>query len=412
MAVVRKLRISHPSGKIRAKIQLPGSKSESNRLLLLQKLFFPQLEIKQLSDSKDSRVMQEALTAQTATVNVGDAGTAMRFMTAYLAVQEGRECEIRGTARMHQRPIGHLVEALRELGADIEYLAQEGYPPLKIRGKKLKGGKVSIDGSLSSQYVSALMMIAPALEEGLILRLKGFSVSAPYIYLTANIMERLGFRLSIKGELISVAALIPKAPPLYTIEADWSAASYWYLQALLADQAELYLPSLRELSFQGDAALRGMFEKLGVTSHFIGSGYRVHKSDGARPTSLQLNLVETPDLAQTLVVGCAAAGLPAHFKGLQTLRIKETDRLLALKTELEKGGAQIEIGEDFLRVEAGLQSIRGLEFETYQDHRMAMALAPLALHEEIIVKDPGVVEKSYPHFWQHLESAGYQLTPD
>ena len=402
------LKLSHPSKKIIGKIQVPGSKSESNRLLILKYLYFPGLEIGRLSDSRDSRFMEQALKSTSSSIDVGDAGTAMRFLTAYYSINTGKSVRLAGTDRMHERPIGILAEALKTLGAEILYEKQEGYPPLLITGKKLKGGILEIDGSVSSQFISALMMIGPSMEQGLSILVKGFSVSTPYIYLTANLMRRLGFEISIRGEEIIIKPRIPKSPATFAVEPDWSAASYWFLMSLLAEKAEIYLPGFRQYSLQGDAFVSGLFEPLGVESHFIGSGFRLKKSV-QQQERFSINLIHNPDLAPTMAVAFAAKNIPARISGLQTLKIKETDRLEALKVELEKTGAQVKVGEDFLEIVRGIQHLEGLTFSTYKDHRMAMAFAPLALLAPIFIKEPDVVVKSYQNFWSDLQTVGFEL---
>ena len=403
-----KVKLSHPSKKVRASAHIRGSKSENNRALILKALYFPELELKNESNSRDTQLLKAALASKEEIVDIKDAGTAMRFSTAFFAVQEGRVTRLQGTERMHQRPIGILVDALRALGADIQYADKEGYPPLLIHGKKLEGGELELDASVSSQFISALMMIAPSLEKGLQLRWNGLSVSAPYIYMTANIMERMGFEVKIASSGLEVKPGVGKPPKYFTVESDWSSASYWYLMAALAEDAEIFMKGYREVSFQGDAAVRGYFQSLGVANHFIGAGYRLSKS-GETLKLVKLNLIEQPDLAQTLAVACAALHQKVLFTGLQTLRIKETDRLLALKTELEKTGAKITIGDDFLEVTEGITSVEGVSFDTYHDHRMAMAFAPLALLGEITINDPDVVNKSYPNYWEDLKGAGFEV---
>src|SRR5690606_10461484 len=311
-----------------------------------------------------------------------------------------------GSERMHQRPSGILVEALRQLGAKITYLKNDGYPPLKIEGDELAGGDLEIDGPVSSQFISALMMIGPGMRQGLQLKLKGFSVSAPYIYLTANIMRRLGFEVKLEGGNISIPHQKVKGTPRMIVEPDWSAASYWYAIALLANKAEIYLPGFRQHSLQGDAFVSGLFEPLGIQSLFIGSGFRLKKGE-VKQQKFAINLIHNPDLAQTMAVVFAAKNLPAKITGLQTLRIKETDRLQALKTELEKTGAEIEIGDDFLEVKKGVQTLEGVTFDTYEDHRMAMAFAPLALLAPVTINNPEVVAKSYQSFWEDLKNVGF-----
>lgn len=401
-----KITLTHPSKKIRAASNILGSKSENNRALILKALYFPELELQNQSNSRDTQLLTTALATKNEVVDIKDAGTAMRFSTAFFSVQEGRVTRLQGTARMHQRPIGILVDALRTLGANIEYAEKEGYPPLLIKGKKLEGGALQLDASVSSQFISALMMIAPSLEKGLQLSWNGLSVSAPYIYMTANIMERMGFEVKIAANGLEVKPGLGKKPSSFIVESDWSSASYWYLMAALATESEVFMKGFRQVSFQGDAAVKGYFNALGVEHEYIGAGYRLHKSAEA-PKLKKLNLIEQPDLAQTLAVACAALQQKVLFTGLQTLRIKETDRLLALKTELEKTGAKITIGDDFLEVTEGIKSVEGVAFDTYHDHRMAMAFAPLALLGKITINDPDVVNKSYPNYWDDLRGAGF-----
>tara|TARA_R110002050_G_scaffold291774_1_gene446589 strand:+ start:4764 stop:6005 length:1242 start_codon:yes stop_codon:yes gene_type:complete len=409
---MKRIEISHPSKVIRARPAIPGSKSETNRALILKELYFPELEISGASSSNDSEVLQSCLANfRTRTeLNVEDAGTAMRFLCAFLAVQKKGTWILDGSARMRQRPIGLLVSALRQMGSDIEYLQDEGFPPLKIKGANLKGGEYEIDGRISSQFISALMMIAPALSGDLILRLKGFSVSAPYIHLTANIMRRLGLRVIVLGDEIKVKPLEHSQPlePIFKVEPDWSSASYWFLITLLARKAEVYLPGFRQFSLQGDSVVANLFAPLGVDAHFIGPGFRLSKSE-AIGGSLKMNLVQSPDLAQSLAVAAAAVLKEAHIWGLQTLRIKETDRLAALQNELAKIGAEVEIGADYFKLLKGCGDWDEPVFASYKDHRMAMALAPLALINSIVIEDPDVVKKSYPNFWEDLIEAGFEI---
>lgn len=401
--------LSHPSKKLIGRIAIGGSKSESNRALILQALYAPDLVIEHLSDSKDTRTLQAALRDTGNTIDIGDAGTAMRFLTAYYAAKTGAEVTLKGSARMHQRPIGLLVEALRGLDAEISYLKEEGYPPLHIKGKRLDKAEIEIDGGVSSQFITALMLIAPSFEKGLTITIKGFSVSTPYIYLTSGLMHRLGFSVRIQGEQVQIAPMdtIPTVTTL-SVEPDWSSASYWFSMALLADQAELYLPFFRAVSMQGDAAIRGLFEPLGVSTIGLGNGFRLKKTEVTVREEVHLNLLHAPDVAQTLAVALAAKGQQAVLSGLQTLSIKETDRLLALKTELEKCGAVVAIDADSLAIKKGIQSVEDVVFDTWGDHRMAMAFAPLALLGNIHINYPQVVEKSYPNFWEDLKSVGFR----
>lgn len=405
---MEKIKLSHPSKKIIGRIELGGSKSETNRALVLQKMYLPYLEIVNASNSMDSSAMHKALHEETETVNVGAAGTAMRFSLAYFACKQGAEITLTGSERMQQRPIADLVDALKNLGADIQYLGEEGFPPLAIKGKQLQGGKAQIKGSVSSQFITALMLVAPIFTDGLEIEVTGFSVSAPYIYMTNSLMLRLGFETRIIGEKISIQPFASNniTPQQISIEPDWSSASYWYSLATLAKQSKVFLPFLREISMQGDSALPGLFEPLGIQSVSLGAGYSLKKTI-VSDTPLNLNLLGTPDLAQTFAVAAAALNVKAHFTGLKTLRVKETDRLLALKTELEKTGAKIEITDDALTVVEGIKSVKGICFATYEDHRMAMAFAPLALLGNIEIENPNVVKKSYPKFWMDLEGVGF-----
>jgi 3-phosphoshikimate 1-carboxyvinyltransferase len=407
-----RIRITHPTKKIRARPEIPGSKSETNRVLILKELYFPYLELQGASSSNDSLVLGACLKSyrKTKHLNVEDAGTAMRFLCAFLAAQKSGFWILDGSKRMRERPISLLVSTLRQMGAKIEYLQKEGYPPLEIRGTQLKGGEYAIDGRVSSQFISALMMIGPCLAEGLLLRLKGFSVSTPYIHLTANIMRRLGLGVVVLGDEVKVSPLNRSVPleANFKVEPDWSAASYWFLIVLLAEEAEVYLPGFKQYSLQGDSVVANLFAPLGVDAHFIGPGFRLSKSSTSKET-LNLNLVQNPDLAQSFAVAAAVKLKTANIKGLQTLRIKETDRLVALQNELAKIDAKLEIGEDFLRLIRVAKTWETVTFETYKDHRMAMALAPLALLSPIVIEDPEVVRKSYPNFWEDLLAAGFEI---
>ncbi len=407
---MEKIRLSHPTKKIIGRIELGGSKSETNRALVLQTMYLPDLEIVNASNSMDSVAMHAALSENSGMVNIGAAGTAMRFSLAYYACNAGAEIILTGSERMQQRPIADLVDALRSLGADISYINQEGFPPLAIKGKQLIGGNVQIKGSVSSQFITALMLVAPSFTQGLEIEVTGFSVSAPYIYMTNSLMLRLGFDSRINGERIFIKPYKAPETPLkkLSIEPDWSSASYWYSFATLAKQSKVFLPFLREISMQGDSALSGLFTPLGIQSVSLGAGYSLKKIELSK-TPLRLNLLGTPDLAQTMVVAAAALHIPAHFTGLKTLRVKETDRLLALKIELEKTGAKTEITEDSLTILEGIKSVESICFKTYEDHRMAMAFAPLALLGTIEIENPNVVEKSYPKFWEDLEKVGFEI---
>lgn len=404
-------KISHPSKRVIGKISVPGSKSETNRLLILKHLYNLPFSIENKAQSRDTDYLQKALQEpQAPEWYVGDAGTAMRFLTAYAACRPGQEVQLTGTARMYERPIGVLVSALRQMGAQIEYLRKEGFPPLRIRGSALQCNQpVAIDTAVSSQFITALMLIGGTLKDGLELQFKGLSVSAPYVYLTARLMRQLGFAVRLMGNGLRVETYKPApVPQKLTVEPDWSAASYWFLMALLAQKTEIYLPGFRQHSLQGDSYVAQLFDPLGVTAHFIGSGFRL-KQSARQQDSFAINLLHNPDLAQTMAVAYAAQNVPARITGLQTLRIKETDRLQALQTELAKTGAVVEIGKDYLEIKEGIKTTVGVRFHTYQDHRMAMALAPLALLGSIYIDDLKVVAKSYRNFWEHLKQVGFTV---
>ena len=407
---MKRLRISHPTGVLRGRLELPGSKSESNRLLILRELYQANADIKGLSNSEDTKVLEQALGHYQSkdSINVGDAGTAMRFLCAFLASRKG-SWHLDGSVRMRQRPIKVLVDALRVLGAKVEYLGKEGFPPLKIEGTRLNGGLLTIDAGISSQYLSALMMIAPSLAHGLELKLMGPPVSMPYLQLTANLMRRLGFPVFILGDEIRIPnhnISIQSKP--WQVEPDWSAASYWFAMASLAKEAEIYLPGIVEHSFQGDSIIQQLLAPLGVDQVFLGGGIRVHKA-ATFPHPKLINLVHNPDLAQSIVPAYMAFAKSLKIKGLQTLRIKETDRIDALQRELSKFASSINAEADALELNGGMPIFKPMEIATYGDHRMAMGLAPLALKTPLIFQDPDVVAKSYPQFWQHCADLGFEL---
>lgn len=396
---------------IDATITLPSSKSICNRVLLLNALAYSPYDIENLSDCDDTRVMLQMLNANTNTFNVGAAGTAMRFMTAFLSKIVG-EWTLTGSERMKNRPIGLLVDALNNLGARIEYLEKEGYPPLRIYGSALKGGVIEMDGGVSSQYISALLMIAPTMEEGLTIRLQGEVISRPYIQLTIDLMKQFGVTAEWKDNEISV--LPAEYQPLpFVAEPDWSAASYWYSMVALSEKARVVLPGLKKDSLQGDSVVAALFTQLGVETAYDDKGVTLAKT-GRLTEHLEHDFTDTPDLAQTFVVACALLGVPFRFTGLQSLKIKETDRLEALRVEMNKLGYTVKIIDDRVlecnsrRMEA--QAVPTIE--TYDDHRMAMAFAPVAIKrpDGLVVANPQVVTKSYPMFWEDLLKAGFTIT--
>lgn len=402
--------IKAPEERLRASVQLPASKSISNRALILNALSYSPYDIQNLSDCDDTEVMVRALNSDSRDFDIKAAGTAMRFLTAFLSKIVG-EWTITGTERMKNRPIKLLVDALNSLGARIEYIEKEGYPPLRIFGSALQGGEISLAGGVSSQYISALLMIAPLMEKGLTLHLEGNIISRPYINLTLQLMEQFGVKAIWNGQTIKILPQEYK-PIRFTVESDWSAASYWYSIMALSKNAEIELLGLFKNSLQGDAAGAKLFAQLGVGTTFTDRGV-VLKYNGNAVKKLIYNFVNEPDLAQTFVVTCVLLNIPFRFTGLQSLKIKETDRIEALKTELRKLGYLLTDSNDSIlewngeRCEPEADPI----IATYEDHRMAMAFAPaaLVLPKGLKVADPEVVTKSYPDYWEDLRKAGFAL---
>ncbi|MDC0006608.1 3-phosphoshikimate 1-carboxyvinyltransferase [Winogradskyella sp.] len=390
-------------------IKITGSKSESNRLLLLQALY-PQLRIENVSNSDDSVLMQHALTSKDAVIDIHHAGTAMRFLTAYLSIQDQKTITLTGSARMKERPIKILVDALRDLGADILYLENDGFPPLKIVGKKLTKSKVTLKANVSSQYISALLLIASKLEAGLELNLDGKITSVPYINMTLSLLNSIGIQTRFKENTITVKPNnLPVESKTLTVESDWSSASYWYSIVALSDVGtEITLSAYKQNALQGDAVLADIYKVFGVITVFKNNSIILQKIAIKNiETTVDLDLANAPDIAQTIAVTAFGLGMGCYMKGLHTLKIKETDRLVALKTELEKLGAQVVITEATLQLAQTRVILSNINIETYNDHRMAMAFAPLALKTAISIKDANVVSKSYPQFWEDLASVGF-----
>lgn len=402
-----------------SRIGITGSKSETNRLLLLKALY-PNLNIENTSNSDDSEVMQKALAVThhpspiTDVIDVHHAGTAMRFLTAFFAIQEGKEVVLTGSSRMKERPIKILVDALNQLGAEITYEEKEGFPPIKIIGKKLTQNKVSLPANVSSQYISALLLIAPKLENGLELTLEGEITSVPYIKMTLALLNEIGVKTSFENNIIKVTYC--PSPIIHhpiIVESDWSSASYWYsIVALSEIGTQIKLSSYKENSLQGDSALIEIYKDFGVETIFNSdnsitiSKERIHNSE-LRTRNSELN--NSPDIAQTIAVTCFGLGMGCHLTGLHTLKIKETDRLEALKTELTKLGAKVSVTNDSLTLENSNSINENIAIATYQDHRMAMAFAPLALKVPIQINDAEVVSKSYPDFWEDLKKVGFSI---
>ncbi len=392
-------------------IQITGSKSETNRLLLLQALY-PEINIENVSNSDDSQLMTKALAATGQVIDIHHAGTAMRFLTAYFAVQNNRETLITGSKRMKERPIKILVDALNQLGADISYQENEGFPPLLIKGKQLTKNKVSLDANVSSQYISALLLIASKLENGLELTLKGKITSVPYINMTLSLLSQLDIETQFIDHVITVRPQQEKVKSrTLTVESDWSSASYFYSIAALAPVGtSIIISSYKKDSLQGDSALAEIYKSFGVATTFHENTVRIEKIAKVDAlNSIDFNLENAPDIAQTISVTAFALGLESNLTGLHTLKIKETDRLEALKTEIEKLGGAVKITNESLHVKASNKIKENGVIATYSDHRMAMAFAPLALKVPIEIEDYMVVSKSYPTYWDDLKQLGFKF---
>lgn len=387
-----------PATAVNLDIQLPSSKSISNRALILNALAYSPYDILNLSDCDDTRVTVKALNSDDTTFDIGAAGTSMRFLTAFLSKTVG-EWVITGSERMKNRPIKLLVDALNSLGAKIEYLEKDGYPPLKIFGSALMGGEISLNGGVSSQYISALMMVAPYMVNGLKITLEGNVISVPYIRMTMKMMEDYGVKVTFDNHVIDVRPQVYK-PIQYTVESDWSAASYWFEILSIAGSGQIFLKGLYEQSTQGDSAVAPLFAQLGVASEFSPEGVLL-KASGRYTDKFEYNFVNQPDLAQTFAVTCCMRGIPFHFSGVQSLKIKETDRIAALINELAKLGYVLHEPVDSELAWSGERCTPAatISIRTYEDHRMAMAFAPAALCQPLVIEEPQVVSKSYPSFW-------------
>ena len=390
-------------------VKITGSKSESNRLLLLQALY-PEFKLENVSNSDDSNLMTNALSSNSEMVDIHHAGTAMRFLTAYFSIQEDRETVLTGSKRMKERPIKILVEALQELGAQITYTKNEGFPPIKITGKKLKKNKVSLKANVSSQYISALLLIGSKLENGIELNLEGEITSIPYIKMTLSLLDEIGVESTFQNNTIIVKPITqsPK-PKTLTVESDWSSASYYFSIAALSEVGtEITLSAYKKNSLQGDSVLVDIYKHFGVST-VSNKNTITLKKEKSNLETLSLDLKNAPDIAQTIAVTCFAIGIPCDLIGLHTLKIKETDRLVALKTEIEKLGGDVKITDKSLHLAASKGIKPMVSIATYNDHRMAMAFAPLALKTPIVIEDAMVVSKSYPTFWDDLEAIGFNI---
>lgn len=408
MSTNKKLHIK--TDNINVSIDLPSSKSISNRALILNALSYSPYDIQNVSDCDDTRVTVKALDSNDTTFDIGAAGTAMRFLTAFLSKTVG-EWIITGSERMKQRPIKLLVDALNSLGGRIEYVEKEGYPPLRIFGSALMGGEIQLNGGVSSQYISALMMVAPYMQNGLKIILEGNVISVPYIRMTMSMMKEYGVDVKFENNIIEIAPQTYK-PIQYKVESDWSAASYWYEVLSIAGKGQLFLNGLNKNSSQGDSKVAELFEQLGVKTEYQPEGVLLTPSQHY-VSKFEYNFVDQPDLAQTFAVTCCLKNIPFHFKGVQSLKIKETNRVAALITELAKlGYSLVEPAEGELAwYGERCEPLKTISIATYEDHRMAMAFAPAALITPIEIEHPEVVSKSYPNFWSdlsHLSVISYQ----
>lgn len=405
------MRLYHPTKKINVRVSLPGSKSESNRALILNALSGNKLTLSNLSNARDTQNLVQILAADEPLANVLDAGTSMRFLTAYYCAAN-RHKIVTGTERMNQRPIAPLVNALSEMGFDVRYKEKDEFPPLEIHPVNSSDieEEVWIEGNVSSQFITALLLIAPFLEKGLRIKFTTALVSRPYIEMTVDMLRKLGVEIKWDENYIAVESFTSSiADSQFSIASDWSSASYWYSMAFLADEAEIFLEGLRNDYTQGDRVIADWMKRFGCTTEFTSEGALIRKTNVSYPTLMKLNFKDNPDLAQTIAVMFAAKNICCNFSGIESLKLKETDRIAALQTELKKVNVHFDYAPmyDFYQLK-GKYKPTAIPFQTYNDHRMAMSLAPLALLNGIEIKNPEVVEKSYPAFWEHLESAGFQ----
>mgnify|MGYP000509730854 FL=1 len=383
-------KISHPTKVVNCEIDLPSSKSISNRLLIIKALCKEKFLIKNLSESDDTILLKNALNSKEKTINVSHAGTSFRFLTSFLSIQKGKEFILNGSDRMKERPIKELVNSLEGLGVKIEYLEKEDFPPLKIIGTEIDGGEIEIDGTISSQFISSLLLIAPNLKNGLILKIKGELVSKPYVLMTLKLMGEFGINWTWNKDVITILKQEYVAKN-YTVESDWSAATFWFQSASLSEKCKIILRGLNEESIQGDSACKKIFKDLGVDSVFKNGDLILTKNKRISPSETY-NLIETPDIYQSLKCTLFTLNKDSEFTGIQTLRNKETDRIAAVENELLKLNTPKII-------------------ETYNDHRMAMSFAPLSLKfEELQISNPGVISKSYPNYWKDIKKGGFKIS--
>lgn len=404
--------INHNNNSFSNSFEISGSKSESNRLLILNSIY-GNLKIDNLSNSDDTVILDKYITNLESHIDVHHAGTAMRFLTALLAIKTNKKFVITGSKRMKERPIKILVQALNKLGANISYFDKKGFPPLIIKGQEIFGGEISLSSNISSQYISALMLIAPILKNGLLINLEGKITSKPYLEMTLAILKKIGINCYFKNNIISIEHCSKINNSAISIESDWSSVSYFYSIVALSNAAELNIGTFYKSSIQGDVKLYEIYAKLGVETKFIKSSSRIFIkkiNDFIKPDHIDLDLTENPDIAQTIAVTCFGLGISCDLFGLHTLKIKETDRLEALKIELSKLGANVKVTNNSFHLAPTFSINNGISIETYNDHRMAMAFAPLALMTPIIINNPDVVTKSYKDFWKDLKSLNFNLS--
>ena len=402
--------ISKEGKNLHGNINISGSKSESNRLLTLR-AYTSFFNINNLSDSDDTKTMISSLKSDKEEINIGHAGTAMRFLTSYYSSILNSSKILTGSSRMKERPILILVEALNNLGADIEYIDKKGYPPIKINGKLLYGDEIALPADVSSQYVSSLMMLGVSINQGLKIKLSTKITSLPYIYMTKKIIERIGGIVDIKPDEIIIKQLVSNKIPDQIVESDWSSASYFYSLVALSDTSDITLSSFFNNSIQGDSRIVDIYKQFGVETKFLNDKIYLKKNNIDLPDSISINLRDNPDLAQTIVVTCLGLGVNCKLEGLHTLKLKETDRLLALKREIEKFEVDcVTISNQSITLKNNSKLKSGVSINTYDDHRMAMSFAPLSMINPIIIINPEVVSKSYLNFWNDLESLGFKIS--
>ena len=402
--------ISKEERSLKGEIKISGSKSESNRLLILR-AYTSFFKIFNLSDSDDTNTMISALKSEDEKIDIGHAGTAMRFLTSYYSSIINSSKILTGSERMKQRPISILVDALNNIGAEIEYLESEGYPPIKLKGKLITNNLVSLPANVSSQYISSLMMLGVSLRDGLKINLSTKITSLPYIKMTKILIERLGGEVIIQSNRIIVKPFVTNSILDQTVESDWSSASYFYSLVALSDHSEITISTFFKKSIQGDSRVENIYRKFGVETSFRDNKIHLKKNNIKLPDIISINLEDNPDLAQTIIVTCLGLGVDCNLKGLHTLKIKETDRLMALKKEIQKFDVdRVEVSDKSITLKNNSKLKSGIIIDTYNDHRMAMSFAPLSLINPLLINNPEVVSKSYSNFWNDLKSLGFNIS--